>query len=99
MPFEQVDIQGSESKAFTEESAGKFFDDTDVILVQLELWYPPGADAEAPKRREAMIGFFTRRGYSMRNAAAPNVNYTLAQLMSTSYFDVYFTKKGLDRLI
>jgi hypothetical protein len=99
MKIEQVDIQGSESKAFTEKSASEFFNATDVILVQMELWYPPGADADATKRRKAMIGFFTRRGYSIRDASVPDKYYTLAQLMRTSYFDVFFTKKGLDRLI
>ena len=99
MNFEQVDIQGSESKVFTEESGGEFFDKTDVVLAQVELWYPPGADAEDRKRREAMLGFFIRRGYSMRDASQLETYYTLEQLVNATFVDILFTKKGLDRLI
>ena len=92
----QVDIQGSEPSVFTEATASKFFQETDVSAIQME-WVFSGSDAEELRRRKSLLTFFTGRGYSIRNAASLDNYLTPARCLDGGFLgDILLTKTGLD---
>ena len=90
--LEQVDIEGSEPKVFTEETAAKFFRETEVVAVQMEWLF-----AHTIREKQSLLTFFTRRGYSIRNAAPPRERLTLRKCIEGGFIgDVILEKKRFD---
>lgn len=62
----KVDTQGSEIRIFTEQSAGRFFESVDVLMVLMEWqFYPQDYGWRQAKRRmvDGFLEFFYSRGY------------------------------------
>lgn len=91
----KVDTQEAEIKIFSRASAGEFFSDVDVLMIQMEwVLYPKRfVEFEADRRRvDRFLEFFYQRGYEVYD---PRTEQKLSSDWGSWPFDVMFKKEGL----
>jgi len=95
--FIKIDTQEAEIKIFQRQSAAKFFDEIDVVMIQMEWHFYPsryGWTEDGRRRVDRFLEFFYQRGYDVYD---PRTEKKLGRNWYRWTNDVLFKKEDLPK--